>query len=259
MKRGSARAMSLVALAVVCLTQQADAQSIEQLRLTAADGGAVHALAAGPEHAEAAVLLLHDWFGVTEATRDALRRIAELGYRGLALDLYDGESAATHAGAGQLSGALEPSDVRRKLEAALAALRTEGFDRIATLGFSMGGNPAFAAARLGSPEVRGAAVVYGGGMESLTDEELAGLEFPLLLVTGSDDAWPMTTVQALLPRMNAVGSELEVYVYPRARHGYAQPLYAAGANLDAGATEATWEVLESFLARNLAPVKPEGA
>jgi hypothetical protein len=36
-------------------------------------------------------------------------------------------------------------------------------------------------------------------MESLSDDELAGLGFPLLLVTGSDDAWPMTTVEALLP------------------------------------------------------------
>ena len=113
----------------------------------------------------------------------------------------------------------------------------------------MGGNPAFKAARIGN--VRAAAVVYGGGMENLSDDELADLGFPLLLVTGSDDAWPMGTVQALLPRMNAVGSDLEVFVYPRARHGYAQPLYAGGDNLDPVATEATWEVLDSFFARNL--------
>lgn len=41
------------------------------------------------------------------------------------------------------------------------------------------------------------------------------------------------------------------YVYPQARHGYVQPLYAGVGNLDPVATKATWEVLESFFARNL--------
>ena len=50
---------------------------------------------------------------------------------------------------------------------------------------------------------------------------------------------------------NAAGADLEVYVYPQARHAYAQPLYAGGDNLDPVATEATWAVLESFFRRNL--------
>lgn len=238
-------------LAVLLSAPSLAAQAIQEVELTSATNEPVRALVAGPADAEAAVLLLHDWFGVTDATRDALTRLAALGYRGMALDLYDGDSATTHKRAGELSGALVAEEVRAKLEAGIAALRAEGFTTIGTLGFSMGGNPAFSAARMGGEGIGAAAVVYGGGMESLSDDELAGLGFPLLLVTGSDDAWPMTTVETLLPRMNALGAALEVYVYPRARHGFAQPLYAGGDNLDPLAIEATWRMLEGFFERNL--------
>lgn len=232
-------------LSLLVSPQLSSAQSIDQVLLDRANGDPVRALVAGPADADAAILFLHDWFGVTDQTRDALERLAELGYRAMALDLYDGESAETHARAGELSGSLNTDDVRSKLETGLAALREAGYERIGTLGFSMGGNPAFSAARMGNAAA--AAVVYGGGMENLSDEELAALGFPLLLVTGSDDAWPMGTVQALLHRMK----NLEVYVYPNARHGYAQPLYAGGDNLDEKATETTWRVLEIFFDRSL--------
>jgi len=241
--------VTVAILTLIAAPQWLEAQGIKEVSLDRDGAEPVRALVAGPEDADAAILLLHDWFGVTDGTRDALRRIANLGYRGLALDLYDGESATTHARAGELSGSLSRDEVRSKLETGLATLMDAGFHEVGALGFSMGGDPAFTAARMG--DVGAAAVVYGGGMESLSDEELAALDFPLLLVTGSDDAWPMGTVQALLPRMNAVGAELEIYVYPRARHAYAQPLFAGGDNLDPVATEATWEVLESFFARNL--------
>jgi len=243
---GLAAALAAVILVATALPAQ---QSINTFQLKRSDANPVRALVAGPEDADAAILLLHDWFGVTDATRDALQRLAHLGYRVMALDLYDGESATTHERATELSRSLTPDDVRSKLEAGLSALSDAGFESIGTLGFSMGGNPAFNAARMGN--VSAAAVVYGGGMENLSDDELAALGFPLLLISGSDDAWPMGTIQALLPRMNAVGADLEVYVYPQARHAYAQPLYAGGDNLDPVATEATWEVLEGFFARNL--------
>ena len=249
MLRNSVRLIAGLAAVLLSVSTLPAQQSINAFQLKRADADPVRALVAGPEDAAAAILLLHDWFGVTDATRDALQRLAKLGYRAMALDLYDGESATTHERATELSRSLTPEDVRSKLETGLKSLKDAGFEQIGTLGFSMGGNPAFNAARIGN--VRAAAVVYGGGMENLSDDELAELGFPLLLVTGSDDAWPMGTVQALLPRMNAVGAELEVFVYPRARHGYAQPLYAGGDNLDPVATEATWEVLESFFARNL--------
>jgi len=249
MIRNTARLMTGLATVLMAATALPAQQSVNTFQLKRSDANPVRVLVAGPEDAGAAILVLHDWFGVTDATRDALRRLANLGYRAMALDLYDGESATTHPQATELSRSLKSDDVRSKLEAGLAALKNAGFSKIGTLGFSMGGSPAFSVARLG--DVGAAAVVYGGGMESLSDEELAELGFPLLLVTGSDDAWPMGTVQALLPRMNAVGADLEVFVYPRARHAYAQPLYASGANLDPVATEATWEVLESFFGRNL--------
>jgi carboxymethylenebutenolidase len=221
------------------------AQAIDEVLLERPVGAPVRALVSGPAEADAAILFLHDWFGISNHTRDALGRLAGLGYRAMALDLYDGESAETHARAGALSGALDAAEVQSKLETGLAALRDAGFERIGTLGFSMGGNPAFTAARLGGADA--SAAVYGGGMEVLSDDELQTLGFPLLLVTGSDDDWPMGTIQALLPRMK----NLEVYVYPNARHGYAQPLFAGGANLDEEATETTWEVIEAFLDRNL--------
>ncbi len=226
----------------------------ELIELHADDGRTFIALAEGSPSAERAILLLHDWFGVSDMTREAAARLGAAGYRVLALDMYGGEAATTHAEANALMNSVDRGTRDAALRAALAHLGAT-HDHVAVLGFSMGGFEAYRAALLASEKLDAVAIVYGGsfeeGIEALRDSPL-----PLLSITGSDDAWALDStlaaMEALKPAEDEhVAASLEVHVLPGARHAYAQPLFAGGDNLDPEATRVTWMILEDFLARHL--------
>lgn len=235
-------AILVVALSATPLAGQ------EPIEVPVAGGAPFTGLAAGAPDAGSAVLVVHDWFGVTGATRETVARLAGFGYRVLAVDLYGGESATTHDRAGELMGGLDPARTMAVLQAGLDALGA-GRRPVAVLGFSMGGGPAMRIA-LAEPElVSAVAVVYGGGIEGAEVEAYRRLGGPVLAVTGSEDAWALDSALALLTRLAEAGRGLELYVIPGARHAYAQPLYAGGENYDPVATRSTWNVLDDFLAR----------
>ena len=67
--------------------------------LTQSDGHEFRAFVAGPVDADAAVLIVHDYFGISDATKESVQRLGALGYRSVAVDLYGGKSATSHDGA----------------------------------------------------------------------------------------------------------------------------------------------------------------
>ncbi len=238
---------ALLALVLGLVAVPAAAQSGQDFTIPGAD---VVGYAAGPVEASAAVLVVHDWFGLSDATRAVVDDLGQRGYRAFAVDLYHGKSATTHPEANTLMNSLQPERMAADLEAAVRYL-SEGDRPVASVGFSMGGAPAMNAAYLVPGAVKAVANVYGGGSENVVARHEGQLPAPFLFVTGSDDVWPMDGLRTLLGEAGSDPGALEVHVFPGARHGYAQPLYAAGANLDADATAATWTVLHAFLARHL--------
>ena len=72
----SIRSLALPFLALAACNSALGAQSVEQIQV-----GGNRAYAAGAENAAAAVIVVHDWFGISEATRDAVQHIGANGYR----------------------------------------------------------------------------------------------------------------------------------------------------------------------------------
>ena len=183
------------------------------------------AIEAGPEIAETAVLLVHDWFGVTDFTRSTVTRFAERGFRVAAVDLYRGHSATTADSAGKLMAVLgnrDRAEVQAQLDATVTSL-SEGSRRVVVIGFSMGGAWAMRTGLAHPETVLTTVILYGGGMEAEPDSQFARLRGPVLLVTGSKDAWALNTALQLVPRLDAVAHGAEVFIYPGAGHAYAQP------------------------------------
>ena len=83
-----------VLVALSCLTAPPSAS--EMAKLTGLDGTNYEAFAAGSENSKTGILLFHDWFGLSEATRASATRLAQDGARVLAIDLYQGQSASNH-------------------------------------------------------------------------------------------------------------------------------------------------------------------
>lgn len=238
--------LALVALS--CLAAPTSAS--EMAKLTGLDGTNYEAFAAGSETSKTGILLLHDWFGLSEATRASATRLAQDGARVLAVDLYQGQSASNHDQAQILMDELETDYVQGAINAALTALQRPGRP-ITVIGYSMGGLIALKAAVMNPERIQAAALVYGGGYDDVSNEDLAAYGKPVLVVSGSSDGWSYPELLKLQDRAHDLGTPVETYVYPGADHAFEQKLFNAGNNFDPQAKDATETILDNFLKRIL--------
>ncbi len=228
----------------------ADAEKGSFIDLKDSNGTALRAFVAGPEDAKAGVLIVHDWFGITDATRQSVERLGSSGYRTLAVDLYNGASAATHEAAEKLMATLDRKATDAILEAGINYLERPG-RKLATLGFSMGGLEALNA-NLDDPDaVSATAIIYGSGFDKIEKARLGKLKSPVLAITGSLDEDSLQSSINFLSTAREANKSFEMYVYPGADHAYAQPLFNDRKNYDAEATRTTWMLTEDFFRRHL--------
>jgi carboxymethylenebutenolidase len=218
------------------------------ITIKGSDGTIDRAYIAGPEDAKAGILFVHDYFGISDAAKESVERLAALGYRVIAVDLYKGRSATTNDSAVLLMKAKDSSETSHILAAGIDYLKKPG-RKLAAVGFSAGGVDAMKATLM-EPELFSATViVYGGDYDKIEKSRLDKLKTPVLAITGSLDNWPLQAALNFLKNENE--KLLELYVYPGADHGYAQPLFNGGKNYNAEATRVTWMLMTDFLSRHL--------
>jgi carboxymethylenebutenolidase len=216
------------------------------LRTTAAEP--FMAYVDGPKDAGKGVVLVHDWFGVSPFYTAAAERLAQQGYRVVAVDLYGGRRATTHQEAARLLEALRDDLAGREIDAAIQSL-AKGGRKVAAMGFSMGARHALAAA-LRNRSVLATVLWYG---ETIRDpQKLQRLAGPALLIVGSRDGSSAPEDSAAFSRAaDAAGPGAEVFLYPGADHAFAQPLFNQGRTYDPAAADVAWLLSENFLKRRL--------
>jgi len=220
--------------------------------LTQADGGELRAFAAVPTDAKSAVLIVHDYFGISDATKQSVQRLGALGYRSVAVDLYGGKSATSHEEALKLMQSLDRNATDKILQAGLDYLKQPG-RKIATLGFSMGGQESLNA-NLNDPKTVNATVmVYGSGFDKINTKRLERLQSSVLVIAGGEDTAATQAAVNFLSTMREAKRQCEIFVYPGADHGYAQPLFNEGKNYNREAVRTSWILVEDFLASHLRP------
>jgi dienelactone hydrolase len=92
-------------------------------------------------------------------------------------------------------------------------------------------------------------LIYAGDYDKIEKSKIETLKSPVLAITGSLDKWAVES--ALHFFTSERDKSLELYIYPGADHGYAQPFFLNGKNYNAEATRMTWKLTEDFLSRHL--------
>ena len=158
----------------------------ETLNLTTTWGATTAHVARPAEEAAAAVVLIHEWWGINDHIRDLAGRYAKEGYLCVAPDLYRGRVAADPEEAAALMQALAIDDGMETIKRAIVASKEAyGVDRFCITGYCMGGTYSLRAA-CQLPELAAAAPFYGDVPEP---EVLAKLTVPTLFIAGQRDAW----------------------------------------------------------------------
>jgi carboxymethylenebutenolidase len=265
-------ALSLVA-SVAC-AQEAALSAGKAVVLTTAYGTRFDAYVIGPEDASRTVLLLHDRYGLNAQSRDWAARFAGLGYRALAIDLYDGRRAKSWKHATTIMDSIDQEWVYADISAALSYLKGNNPQRkIAILGWDYGGTEALLAT-LRYPVAVAATVSYYPAHLDISPSSDQTVETPMMLVLAKRDAElhvrPTQVIKGglgesginfIVQGLDALANLGEIADILRAKmaisvtgvdadRGFSDPL---SEHYDAAATASAWDVTQEFLSRYLTP------
>ena len=176
----------------------------------------------GPMDAHRGILLIHGWLGLNEDIEVLADKFGKVGYRAMAIDLYNGEVASNPRDAKLLMISVKQPDANAKYSAALKALAAPG-RKLATIGWSYGGSQALHAT-LSAPELVSATVSYYPYGKMISNKKtLAPMQGPILIQVGNEDFafTPEKLAQYKVDIKNA-GKILEVQSY-NAKHSFGRP------------------------------------
>ena len=180
--------------------------------------GTTTAVAARPTgNTTAAVILIHEWWGINDHIRDLAGRYAKEGCICVAPDLFRGKVTKDPEEASQLMHELDTVDGLETISLAVVETkRAYGTQKIAITGYCMGGTFALRAACEMS-ELAAAAAFYGDIPE---EKVLAKLTVPTIFFAGTRDKWiNPEKVEVLKKAARENNLPLEVVSYD-ADHGF---------------------------------------
>ena len=205
------------------------------------------------------VLIAHAWGGRDEFVCAKARKLAELGYAALALDMYG--KGVLGSGPEENGKLMQPFMADRallqgRMLAALDALRAQpevDGKRAAAFGFCFGGLCVLDLARTGA-DLRGVASFHG---LFVPPGNTAGrqVKAKVLVLHGFDDPMaPPEQMVALGRELTEAGADWQIHAYGNTVHAFTNPVAndrSFGTVYDETADRRSWQSLKEFLAEVL--------
>lgn len=199
------------------------------------------------------VLLIQEWWGLSQSLKDVADRLAAAGFVALAPDLYHGELADPEHQemdkAAELMNALPPDRAGRDMSGAvdyLAGHEAVTGQGVGVVGFCMGGMLALIIAANRGDKVR-AAVPFYGFPSGDAEPDWSGLT---AVVRGhmaeNDDFFGPDGAHALEAKLQGLGKDVTLTVHPGTGHAFMGPHNALG-TLDQELADRIWPEVIAFL------------
>jgi dienelactone hydrolase len=206
-----------------------------------------------------AVLIIHQWTGVSENEKMRARMLAELGYNVFVVDIYGKGIRPQPPAAGQEAGKYKNDRAlyRQRLNAGLDVLKKDertDTSKIAAIGYCFGGTGVLELARDGA-DVKGV-VSFHGGLGTPTPQDAKNIKCEVLVCHGADDPFvPPAEVEAFKKEMKDANVKYEFIAYPGAVHSFTQKAAgndnSKGAAYNEDADKKSWASMKEFFARVL--------
>ena len=202
------------------------------------------------------ILVVHEWWGHNEYSRERADMLAKMGYVALAVDMYgDGKQAAHPQEAGEFAGMVMGNfdEAKARFEAAMNVLKSNpnvDADKIGAIGYCFGGSVVLSMANSGYDLNAVAAFHAGLGLPVMPD---AGtIKGKVLVAQGADDPFvPEQQILDFKAAMDAAGADYKYVAYDGAVHAFtSKGADALGEKFElplaynAAADSASWEELK---------------
>ncbi len=204
-----------------------------------------------------AVLIVHQWKGLSDYEKKRAEMLAKLGYNVFALDIYGkGIRPQDPKDAGALAGKYKADRelLRRRANAGLAVLKKHELTdpkHIAAIGYCFGGTTVIELARSGA-DVAGV-VSFHGALDSPKPEDGRNIHCKVLALHGADDPFvPARDVAAFEDEMRSANVDWQLVKFGGAVHGFTD--WNAGSDNSKGmaynekADQRSWEDMKQFFA-----------
>ena len=203
------------------------------------------------------VMVLPEWWGVTEYTKNRAKQLAELGYFAMVVDYYgEGKTVDNPDEAAKLSGEFYkvPINARLKFDKAKAQLLkfdNADYNKIAVIGYCFGGAQALNMARL-QDELKGVVSFHGNLMTGIKPKNN---DVKILVLNGADDTFvPAEEITAFKKQMDSAKIDYKFIEYPNALHSFTNPeataigeKYKMEVAYNKEADEKSWNDMKTFL------------
>lgn len=244
-------------------TTTANATSVKEEAVTyTADGQTMKGFVAYDENRQGkrpVVLVVPEWWGLTDYPRMRAKHLAQLGYLAMAVDMYgEGKTAANPQEAQSLATPFYQNMqlVKTRLDAALAKAKTfaqADSMQTAAIGYCYGGFVALNAAKLGA-DLDGVVSFHGGLGGAPFDKDLLKAKI-LVCHGGADNFESPAEVAAFKKGMDSIGADYAFHVYPNATHAFTNPAatetgkkFSMPIEYNGAADTASWNDMKTFFA-----------
>lgn len=195
-----------------------------------ANGVAMHGMVAWDADVKGkrpAIVVVPEWWGITDYAKKRARMLAEQGYIAIAADMYgDGKIAADPKTAMEYAGPFyqDPKLGQQRIEAAIAKLKQypeTDSKRIAAIGYCFGGSMVLNAAALGTDLT--AVVSFHGGLKTAPAAK-GSVKGQILVCNGAADKFvPKEDIDAFRKNLDEMKVHYKFINYANATHAFTNP------------------------------------
>ncbi len=197
------------------------------------------------------LIVIQEWWGLTDHIADICDRFAQQGYVALAPDLYGGRTTHDADEAGQMMSSLPEADAARDLGGAVDFLLGHDAvtgDKVGAVGYCMGGGFVIQLAAQQGDRI-GAAIPYYGVLQSQPD--FSAITAPVLgHYAETDDFAPPTKALAMGAAIREAGGTAAINVYGGTGHAFFNDEDRLG-TYDPDAAAISWSRTLAFLSATL--------
>ena len=205
-----------------------------------------------------AVLVVPEWWGCNEYARVRARKLAELGYIAIAVDMYgEGKQADNpkDAGAAATPFYTDPKLGFSRIQAALTKIKTypqTDEKRIAAIGYCFGGAMVLNAAKMGADLL--GVVSFHGGLKTVPAAK-GSVKAKILVCHGLADKFVSDAdIKSFRHNLDSVAVKYQFLTYPDAMHAFTNPAstdngkkFGIPVAYNAAADKKSWEDMKAFL------------
>ena len=177
------------------------------------------------------ILIVHEWWGLTDHAKNRAKKFAAEGYVAFALDMYGGGKITDHAKeAGEWAKQINSNidNWMRRAQAGLAVLKSDAnvdSARTAAVGYCFGGSTVMQMAYAG---LAVNAVASFHGSLPPAPETVTSIKPRVFIAHGRDDAFiPADRIVDFTAGLDRAKADWEMTVYSNTRHSFTNPAAAS--------------------------------